>query len=99
MVYANELGIINYYKSKGDFNGVSIWKYIYDIKKKELVYWIYIIISIIMARLVYLMKSKKRRINAKCLNYWIGYKKLDEINNGSLEINDKLKEKGIYNYI
>lgn len=45
------------------------------------------------------MKSKKRRINAKCLNDWIGYKKLDEINNDSLEINDKLKEKGIYNYI
>lgn len=45
------------------------------------------------------MKSKKRSINAKCLNYWIGYKKLDEINNGSLEIDDKLKEKGIYNYI
>lgn len=43
MVYANDFGIINYYKSKGDFNGVSIWKDIYDIKKKELVYGIYIV--------------------------------------------------------
>lgn len=43
MAYANELGIINYYKSKGDFNGGSIWKDIYDIKKKELVYGIYIV--------------------------------------------------------
>lgn len=120
MLCANELGIINYYKSKGDFNRGSIWKYIYDIKKKELVYGIYIVDNDEYVQKLndeiqepyssyynFYYKGKdclfdeeqEKRINAKCLNYWIGYKKLDEINNGSLEINDKLKEKGIYNYI